>query len=167
MKTIYVARHAEAVPVGLAGVYHDFDRYLTDTGIELLERQAKALMHMEPEIQACFSSPLVRARQTATQLVQAYGCEVQSSEALGSTPDLGQVQRLLEATSARTVLLVTHQPFVVQLVSWLLTGDSELSCHFGTASVACLHLHLLSPGPRGELMWLMNSETMAHLAHGW
>jgi phosphohistidine phosphatase len=165
MKTIYIARHAEAVPVGVEGVYHDFDRYLTRTGLDLIERQARALMHLEPEIQACFSSPLVRARQTAEQLVEAYGCQVQCDEALGSSPDISQVQRLLEATPASSVLLVTHQPFVVQLTSWLLTGDSEVACHFGTAAIACVHQHLLSPIPRGELRWLLPAEIMSQIGH--
>lgn len=164
MKTIYVARHAEAVPVGVAGVENDFDRHLSSAGMEVIERQARALMHLEPEIQACFSSPLLRARQTAEQLVLPYGCEVQTTAALGTTPDLAGVQQLLDATPARTILLVTHQPFVVQLTSWLMTGDSEVACHFGTSAMACLHVHLLSPAPRGELLWLVNSEMMTHLA---
>lgn len=163
MKTLYIARHAEAVSVGLPGVHHDFDRYLSPAGVELLERQARALMHIEPEIQICYTSPLVRARQTAEQLAGAYGCPIESNEALGALPDLRRVQQLLETTSARSVMLVTHQPFVVQLVSWLLTGDSEVATHFGTASLACLRLYTLEPSPRGELQWLMSAEQLAQL----
>lgn len=163
MKTIYIARHAEAVPVGYPKVYSDFDRHLTPAGLALLERQAQALRYIEPEIQACFSSPLVRARQTAEQLAGPYGCPVETHDALGSLPHLEDVGKLLAETQARSVLLVTHQPFVTQLTSWLLTGDSEVACHFGTASVACLRLHLIEPAPRGELQWLLNAEMMARI----
>ncbi len=163
MKTLYIARHAEAVSVGLPGVYHDFDRYLTSAGLELLERQARALQHIEPQIQACYTSPLVRARQTAEQLAGAYGCPIETHDALGSMPDLRGVQKLLENTDARSVLLVTHQPFVVQLVSWLLTGDSEFATHFDTASMACLRLYTFEPAPRGELQWLMSADLLAQL----
>lgn len=163
MKTVYIARHAEAVPVGYPHVHSDFDRHLTPAGLALLERQARALRYLEADIQACYSSPLVRARQTAEQLAGPYGCEVQTHEALGNAPYLSGVAGLLAETEARSLLLVTHQPFVVQLTSWLLTGDSEVVSHFGTASVACLRLHLLEPAPRGELQWLLTAEMMARI----
>lgn len=163
MKTIYIARHAEAVSIGATGVHHDFDRYLTAQGQARLERQARALARIEPQLQVCFASPLVRARQTAEALVEPYGIPVETQDALGSRPDLQGVKELLAASPADRILLVTHQPFVVQLSSWLLTGDSEVSSQFGTAAIACLKLHLLNPSPRGELIWLMPSEFLAEL----
>lgn len=163
MKTIYIARHAEAVSIGVNGVYSDFDRYLTEAGRAQLARQAKGLKQLEPRLEACFASPLVRARETAEALTSPYGIAVTTHEALGSRPDLAGVKALLAESKASRILLVTHQPFVVQLLSWLLTGDSEVNSHFGTATLACMHLHLLDPAPRGELQWLLPADMLAKL----
>lgn len=163
MKTLYIARHAEAVSIGYGGVQHDFDRFLTAEAEELLARQALGLKRLEPGIQACLSSPLLRARQTAEILCKPYGCPIESVDALGSMPQISEVSQLIQASPAHTLLLVTHQPFVVDLVSWLLTGDQELICHYSTATIACLRMHLFEPMPRGELLWLMNSSQLAQL----
>lgn len=161
MKHIYIARHAEAVPIGMAGIYHDFDRTLTPVGEALLERQALGLQRLAPQMDLCIASPLVRTRQTAAILTAPYACPIETSEALGSHPNLQQVGDLLAATEARQILLVTHQPFVVQLVSWLLTGDDELSCEYSPGTLAALRLFQCEPQPRGELRWLMPPELLA------
>lgn len=161
MKEIYIARHAEAVPIGMAGIYHDFDRTLTPAGEALLERQALGFKRLAPTLQLCIASPLVRTRQTAALLTAPYGCPIETSEALGSHPHLQQVSELLAATDARHILLVTHQPFVVQLVSWLLTGDDEFSCEYSPGTVAALRLYQREPRPRGELLWLLPPEVLA------
>lgn len=164
MKTIYLARHGEAVSVGHEGVQHDFDRHLSERGRALLQRQAEAFPRLESRIEACYSSPLLRTRQTAEILGRPFGAEVQATEALGSRPAFSEVLKLLEKSSAQTILLVTHQPFVVELCAWLVSGERHFLTTYSTGTVACLRLFQLTPAPRGELVWMMPAEIMASLA---
>lgn len=164
MKTIYLARHAEAVPVGTAGVYHDFDRPLTAYGEMLLQRQARALVKLAPDLQICYASPLLRTQQTAQLLLAGRDVPLTPVDALGASPSLSAIQRLLEQTAAEQILLVTHQPFVVSLLSWLLTAEQELNTAFEPGTLACFQLFQLAPRPAGLLQWLMPAEMLARLA---
>lgn len=165
MKHVYIARHAEAAPIGLNGVTHDFDRPLTEHGQSLLLQQASGLKQMNVFFQACYSSPLLRAQQTAEALCALEDdCPVETVDCLGSIPQLSQVGKLLHANPAKHILLVTHQPFVVELTSWLLSGEFESAFHYSTASISCLRMHLFEPKPRAELMWFLTANQMAALA---
>lgn len=164
MKTIYLARHAEAVPVGTAGVYHDFDRPLTPYGEMLLQRQAQTLAQLAPDLQACYASPLLRTQQTAQLLLAGRDVSISPVDALGASPSLSAMQRLLQQTEATQILLVTHQPFVVSLLSWLLTAEQDLNTAFEPGTLACFQLFQLAPRPAGLLQWLMSAEIMAKLA---
>jgi len=165
MKTVYIARHAEALPVGTAGIYHDFDRPLSPAGLTLLQQQAKAFQQLTPQLEACYASPLLRTQQTAQTLVAPWGLPVEAADCLGAAPDLSAVQQLLHQSPAQSLLLVTHQPFVVQLLSWLLTGERDLNTSFEPGTMTCLRLYQTQPVPDGELLWLMPAEIMAALAH--
>lgn len=164
MKTIYLARHAEAEPVGSAGIYHDFDRPLTAYGETLLQRQAQALKKLAPELHCCYASPLLRTQQTARLLLADRDVAITSVDALGASPSLSAIQRLLHQTEAEQMLLVTHQPFVVSLLSWLLTAEQELNAAFEPGTLACFQLFQLEPRPAGVLQWLMPAEMLAQLA---
>lgn len=163
MKTLYLARHAEAAPVGSAGIYHDFDRPLTAYGRGLLQQQAQALRKLAPDLQACYASPLLRTQQTATILVEGRSIPLESADCLGASPSFSTVQQLLLESSAEQILLVTHQPFVVNLLSWLLTGDQDLNTAFEPGTMACLEVYQLHSQPEGQLNWLLPAEMLAAL----
>ncbi len=163
MKTIYIARHGEAVPIGQGGVYHDFDRFLTETGSAAVSAQAKGFHQLENRLQACFSSPLLRTQQTAEILCKPTNTQIQSLDALGASPDFDKVLSTIFASEAERILLVTHQPFVEHLLSGLLTADHNLSSQFDTGTMACLQMHQLSPDPYGELIWFLPAAVMAQV----
>lgn len=163
MKTIYIARHGEAVPIGQAGVYHDFDRFLSEAGKASLSKQAKGFQILEPQLQACLASPLLRAQQTAELLCQGSGVSVQALEALGASPDFAQVLAAISQSPAERILVVSHQPFVEHLLSGLLIADHSLSAKFETGTIACVEMQHLDPDPFGELLWMMPAAVMAQM----
>lgn len=164
MKTLYISRHGEAVNIGAPGVFSDFDRHLSEEGQAKIAKQAKGLQRLGAHWDKILTSPLVRARQTAELLNRDVGAPIEFCDALGDSPSLGQIQKILAGLAEKRILLVSHQPFIVQLTAYLLTGRRDVSFNYSTGTMACLQSYQLQDEPRGELAWFMSSETLQTLA---
>lgn len=165
MKILYIARHGEAVAVGEPGVNSDFDRYLSKEGMDKMRKQAQGLRQLGVDWQWVLSSPLLRARQTAEILNEPVQAALEITEALGNRPSIQALVKQLQQARQERILLVTHQPFVVQLTSWLLSGRMDTAFHFSTGAMACLKVYQLSEEePQGELQWFNPSATLQALA---
>jgi phosphohistidine phosphatase len=111
---LWLLRHGEAVPHESKP---DADRELTARG----ERQAIAagegLARLGVEFEACYTSPKIRARDTARLACQALNIEPVEVEVLGDGFDRDDALELLLAHSddAR-VLVVGHEPSFSQVV---------------------------------------------------
>src|SRR5688572_28340769 len=66
---LYVIRHAEAVELGSPGAARDFDRALTAHGRAQARALAEAFVRLKLPVDAVVASPLVRAHQTAVELL--------------------------------------------------------------------------------------------------
>ncbi|MGE3726978.1 MAG: phosphohistidine phosphatase SixA [Candidatus Sericytochromatia bacterium] len=163
MKTLYISRHGEAVNVGAPGVFSDFERYLSEMGKAKIERQALGLQRLGARWDKILSSPLVRARQTAELLNAPVGAPLEFCDALGDSPSLANVQKILANMSEKRILLVSHQPFIVHLTAYLLSGRRDIAFQYNTGTMACLHSFQLQDEPKGELNWFMSSETLQSL----
>jgi len=127
---IYLLRHgvAEEPRAGLT----DEQRALTEEGMEKLRRASPAwrrLVHT-PSVVMC--SPLVRARQTAAQFVQAVDCAVdlQIDDALTPSADPSRALTALEGemlSRTDSVAVVGHEPHLGYLLGALLTGHPRQS----------------------------------------
>jgi phosphohistidine phosphatase len=99
---VYLVRHAEAAPG-----HPDDLRALTPAGRDRARELGAELVGSRPD--AVVSSPLLRARETASAIADAVGVDVQVDERLapGAT-----TERLLAALSGRgeRVVAVGHQP---------------------------------------------------------
>jgi len=69
MMTLYLMRHGAAVERGAPGFDCDRERPLTAKGEERIRHVAEALDQMEIAFDAVLSSPLIRAQQTASTLM--------------------------------------------------------------------------------------------------
>src|SRR4029078_6905835 len=69
---LWLLRHGEAVPHDLKP---DFDRELTDRGREQARAAGRARKALDVEIHVCFTSPKVRARETAELACAELGTE--------------------------------------------------------------------------------------------
>src|SRR5262245_1584012 len=66
---LYLIRHAEAVPLGVDGISDDEDRPLTEMGKQQCRAVALALRQLGVRLEKLRTSPLVRARQTAEEML--------------------------------------------------------------------------------------------------
>jgi phosphohistidine phosphatase len=98
---IWLLRHGDAEDAA-----EDEDaRRLTQKGKRQAEAAGRAMAALEPSIDACLTSPKVRARDTARIVCRELGVDVEEEEALrGGDFDP------MELAAGRDVLLVGHEP---------------------------------------------------------
>lgn len=134
---LYLMRH------GIAYERHEWDggevsRPLTDEGVARTRAVAKALKKdRKVEVDAVWSSPLVRARQTAELIAEAMGVKLTESEALAPGTNfkiLGKAFSKLDLPDR--LMLVGHEPDFGILLGDLI-GDEDVH-PFKKAGVAFL-----------------------------
>lgn len=129
---LWLLRHGEAEPRART----DAERNLTETGRAEVRTSADALR--DAPLDAILASPYARAQQTAEIVRQVIGFEGAIETVPWATPDsdIGEAMLYLDRRNERTLLLVTHQPFVGALGGWLVNGYRETPLPMATASLA-------------------------------
>jgi len=96
----------------------DADRKLTEAGKRRMKKIAKSLAKLFPEAEALYSSPLVRAVETAEAVEKAYGGEIrtETTELLEPGADVGDFRRLLADTKAEFAIFVGHEPNLTEIM---------------------------------------------------
>jgi len=154
---IYLARHSDAVQVGERGVTSDAERMLTAGGREKAVRLGRALARIGCDPGVVYTSPLVRARETA-ELAAARlpkAGRLSTCDALLPGADPADLCRLPGSGDGRDILCVGHMPHVSAAVSFLLTGDPDWDVVFKKAAACCLSF-AGGPGPGyARLEWLI------------
>lgn len=150
-----LVRHAIAADPGLPGFTDDFSRPLTEKGRARMEAAAGGLRRLvAPDV--IFSSPLVRAKETAEIVAAVCGIdEIRLSDLLAST-DYAALLSLVAGTGAETVLTVGHEPSTSEMISLLLTGDPGMLDIIMKKGGAALVRFDGAPAPgTGTLEWLI------------
>ena len=129
----------------------DFERALTGRGKRRVGRLATMLREMGLKPDAIFSSPRIRARQTAEIVADALGQSVTTSDAVNFGFDLDNVADLTKALpGAADVMFVGHNPDMSLVVAELTGCDLNMK-KGGLARVDVAGRRL----DRGELVWLI------------
>jgi phosphohistidine phosphatase len=112
-------RHGIAEDVGPEG--DDASRRLTREGIEKTKAAVAGLSRLCERPDALFTSPLIRADQTAAILAQVYDLKPRIMHALATGP-APLVMHELRKIKQETVILVGHEPTLGELGSILCAG---------------------------------------------
>jgi len=129
---LWVLRHGEAVPHGARP--HDSERELTDHGREEVLRSAALLMGQP--LTAIYASPYLRAQQTAQLVREALGFEPEIRTVEWLTPETDPDKVAEQLVSVSNVLLVSHNPLVGNLLSYLQHGAGHPPEKVSTAGLA-------------------------------
>jgi len=150
---LWLLRHGEAEP---HDARPDDDRELTDRGREQSLAAGRALAALGLEFHDVFTSPKVRARETAALACQALACEPVEHEALRAGFGVDDALELLAAAGeGRRVLVVGHDPDFSQLVHDL-TGARVSLKKGGVAGVRL-------DGGHGELVALLRPRELQRI----
>jgi phosphohistidine phosphatase len=153
-RQLWLLRHGEAVPHDSKP---DDERELTPRG----ERQARdagaAMAALGLEFTVCYTSPKIRARDTARLACAALNVEPVEVAALAGGFDYREALELVQADDADArVLVVGHEPDLSQVVHDLTGGRID----FKKGGVAGLRVE----GGSGELLVLLRPREIEALA---
>jgi len=154
---VLLMRHGEAIDSRAAS--SDFDRWLTNAGRRTVTTVGEMLGRMDLHYDCIYTSPLVRAAQTAEILAAmqpGFDGPVLVHRALsteeGTTAQA--VEPLESAGAADLVVMVGHMPKIGVLAAHL--GRLAHAPAFSPASV-CL---LTVDEGRGRVQWMLDPETL-------
>ena len=151
---LWLLRHGEAVPHESKP---DFDRELTPRGERQSAAAGEALARLGLEFAACYTSPLVRARETAELACKQLNVTPEERDAIGKGFDRETVSELLTAHSdGERILVVGHNPSFEQVVLDMTGARID----FKKGGVAALRVS----GPSGELIALLRPRELESLA---
>lgn len=156
---LYILRHAIAVERGTKGYRRDSQRPLTDKGAKKMERIAGGMLGLHLSFDQVFSSPFVRARQTAAIVVDAFHAKGK----LKFTPHLqvgGDPRKLIDLVGKHckpesAILLVGHEPYLSGLISMLITGVKNPSITLKKGGLCRLSVNDLKYGRCATMEWLL------------
>jgi phosphohistidine phosphatase len=151
---LWLLRHGEAVPHESKP---DDDRELTPRGQRQSVAAGQGLAKLGLEFDACYTSPKVRARDTARLACEALNIEPVEEDSLGDGFDRDDALELLlrHGADAR-VLVVGHEPSFSQVVYDLTGGRVD----FKKGGVAAVRAERAS----GELLVLLRPRELESLA---
>jgi phosphohistidine phosphatase len=151
---LWLLRHGEAVPHESKP---DHERELTARGERQGIAAGEALARLGLEFAACYTSPKIRARDTAKLACDALNVEPEVRDVLADGFDAGDARELLLGHDADArVLAVGHDPSFSQVVHDLTGGRVD----FKKGGVAAVRLE---PGS-GELIVLLRPHELESLA---
>lgn len=134
----------------------DADRPLSDKGLARTRKAARGLARTGIVPTHILTSPLVRARETARLIQEAFEdpppitlCEELSPKA--SAEKLATVLHTLPAEA--TVICVGHEPYLGQAAGWLLVGKPVPGLRFKKAGACLIVLPERTTIARGRLRW--------------
>jgi len=140
---LLIARHGQAS----FNANSDSERPLTQTGIEQTKRLVNNYLADLADVDAVWSSDLKRAKQTASIYAQQLSLEVQEKNFLTPDDEPEMVLKNLHSQDANsTLLIVSHQPLVGELVSLLCDGNVYNAHPYTTSEVVVIECDIAEAG---------------------
>jgi len=150
---IFVLRHGQAE----SQITTDEARNLTEKGRRDIATSVNYSLSDLKNVQEIWASPLVRAQQTAQivrdiLLAQGMQVDIKTSALIKPESDPNGLFDSLQQTSADSVLLASHQPFVGNFIDSF-CGDEPGFHPMSTSSMALIECAVAAKAC-GELRWL-------------
>jgi phosphohistidine phosphatase len=132
-------------------------RPLTTEGEAELRRVANGLRGEVRTLSVLATSPLVRARQTAQIIADAFGMGApEITNCLVPGASMEEFEKWASAYSGDTVVaIVGHEPHLSTLVTWLLTGKAESRVRLKKAGACGVEFESAPQSDSGILSWLL------------
>lgn len=164
---LLILRHAIAFPRDAKRWPDDSERPLTAEGVKRARRAAAGLKRITGRPSLVLTSPLVRARDTATIFQQAARWP-QALECKALSPG-GSSEGVLEALRRHRgetgcVAVVGHQPHLGELLALCLRGEAKPEAfELRKSAVACLTFDGRPRAGQGVLEWLATPRMLRKL----
>ena len=155
-------RHAAAVPAGKHGLA-DADRPLTDRGAKKFKPVARQLAKLIEKPRAIFSSPLVRARETAEIVAGAWRGGVVGVLPALADGDWSAIWNAVRRFSDEdTIILVGHEDWISNLTAELLGSTKGSAFAYRKGGLALLEVRR-NYRDRATLVWFLAPHVLRRL----
>lgn len=154
---LYFLRHGEAEDgIGIS----DHERRLTQSGITRTENAARVIAALNLDLQRIFSSPHIRAKETAEIVAKALNMDCEIRDELKFGFDMPALDRMISGFAPdQSVMFVGHEPTFSMVIENLTGGNVEMK-KGGLARVEITKHEPL----RGTLVWLIAPKVFDVLA---
>lgn len=161
---LYILRHGLAGESGDPSYPDDSQRPLTAEGKRKMHQAALGMKALGISFDIAFTSPYIRARQTAEIVCSQLDC----TKALKVTENLepGCDPRKLVAEinenylKDKSVLITGHEPFLSGLAAYLISGSHSPRIEFKKGALCKLEIGELKYGQCAALNWLLTSKQL-------
>jgi phosphohistidine phosphatase len=158
---LYIVRHAIAVPHGAPGI-NDDDRPLTEEGINSMRQAAGGLYVLGWIPNVLLSSPLIRARQTAEILVEAFCNKIQMKivPSLSPSGSRRELYREMNSYDKKNLMIVGHQPSLGEIAGEICWNSAEKFIEFKKGGACAIELESTQDIPKGRLIAFLTSSIL-------
>lgn len=140
---IYLLRHGIAEEKAAS----DSARELTHEGAMQTRSMADKFKTHSPIIEKAIMSPYQRARQTAAELrIDFPELDFDVDKDIEPSGDVYAIMDKIESLDAKHVLLVSHNPFLSNLLAVMVDGTMETNRHIGNSTLVCVSIDFVAPG---------------------
>ncbi|MGI0086937.1 MAG: phosphohistidine phosphatase SixA [Nitrosotalea sp.] len=162
---LFILRHGEAGRSS-ATVKDDSKRALTVEGEGQIKDISKGIKALGIEFDYIFTSPLLRAKQTAELVSKIVVSKNQIKELDELKPEGNKLQlynKLSNLKQDSSVLLVGHEPYLSELIGEAISSGE---CRIGLkkAGFARIRVTTVLPKLKGELRWLLTPKHLKKIA---
>ena len=137
----------------------DSQRPLTRKSAKRMRRTAEGMRALNLSFDVIYTSPFVRAKQTADIVATVFDAakKLRETETLAVDGNPEELTTLINNADAafESVLLVGHEPYLSDLVSKLVCGDSSSSLTLKKGALCKLTVAALTYGRCATLDWLL------------
>jgi phosphohistidine phosphatase len=160
---LYLVRHAIAAERG-DDWPHDSKRPLTERGMARFKECVAGLGALDVAIDEIFTSPLIRAKQTAELLAAGVSGKppVKILDALAPDHTAAVVMaQLAKQAKRRRIALVGHEPDLGELAAHLL--GAQRAVPFKKGGICRIDVETLTSRRAGSLIWFATPKMLRHL----
>ncbi len=166
---LYFLRHGLAANRGDPKYKDDSMRPLTAHGRKKIHRASLGMRTLGLKFDAIYSSPCLRAKQTAE--IAAQVCKMKNKKIYLTNNLLAptSIEELLREVHAcfpksKNVLLVGHEPHLTEMISHLLKSNKPLNIDFKKGGLCCLTVEQPLDHPSVVLNWLLTPAQLGLLS---
>jgi phosphohistidine phosphatase len=154
---IFILRHGEAgKPFTLS--MKEFERPLTQVGKKEVQLIAESLEDWAPKFDRILTSPLARAKETASMIAKTLKIQSRLEDCNELKPEGNRTElyKILSKMKHQTsILLVGHEPYLSMMIGDIVAGNPSSHIDLKKCGIAKIRISNFSPRVSGELKWLL------------
>jgi phosphohistidine phosphatase len=164
---LYLIRHGEAAQAVGGKITSDAQRPLTEEGRVETRQVASGLRRLSVKPDIIFSSPLVRAYQTAEIFADVFGMpsSLHVTDSLAPGANASDIYKFIrDFKQFNEAFLVGHEPDMGRLAATLLWAGPELDMPFKKAGICRIDISSIPPTSPGTLKWFITPKLATLMA---